>query len=170
MASNKNPITSVRMLSRCLGFALVLCVLVLWGPEAVAASNLSCNLTDPQGNVVIRGTIRLSRWAGFSSREAQTDGQGRFLFSNLDTGDYRLTAEYPGFGAVTRTIRSLMAIGRRISSFRVLHPKANRSRPRGKVAAHRDSHETKAAWSLVKLKTSTTNDLRSPGNDRKTSL
>src|SRR5438445_577554 len=104
MASNKNPITSVRMLSRCLGFALLLCFLVLWGPEAVAASNLSGNLTDPQGNVVIRGTIRLSRWTGSSCRETQTDSQGRSFFTNLVGGDYRLTAEYPGFAAVTRTI------------------------------------------------------------------
>ena len=92
------------MLSRCLGFALVLCFLVLWGPETVAASNLSGNLTDPQGSVVIRGTIRLSRWTGSSCRETQTDSQGRSFFTNLVGGDYRLTAEYPGFAAVTRTI------------------------------------------------------------------
>jgi hypothetical protein len=104
MASNQNPLTSVRTLSRCLGFALVLCFLVLLGPAALAASNLSGNLTDPQGSVVIGGTVRLSLWAGSSSRESQTDTQGRFFFANLDAGDYRLTAEYPGFAAVTRTI------------------------------------------------------------------
>ena len=104
MASNKNPITSVRMLSRNFHFALALCFLVLLGPAAVAASNLSGNLTDPQGSVVIGGTVRLSRWTGSSSRETQTDSQGRFFFTNLDAGDYRLTAEYPGFAAVTRTI------------------------------------------------------------------
>src|ERR1700747_2446026 len=104
MPSNKNPITSVRMLSRHFHFTLALCFLVLLGPAAFAASNLSGNLTDPQGSVVIGGTVRLSRWTGSSCRETQTDGQGRFFFTNLVGGDYRLTAEYPGFAAVTRTI------------------------------------------------------------------
>lgn len=104
MASNINPITSVRMLWRHFRFALALCFLVLLAPAAVAASNLSGNLTDPQGSVVIGGTVRLSRWAGSSCRETQTDSQGRFFFTNLVSGDYRLTAEYPGFAAVTRTI------------------------------------------------------------------
>ena len=104
MASNKNPIPSVRMLSRNFYFALALCFLVLLGPAAVAASNLSGNLTDPQGSVVIGGTVRLSRWTGSSCRETQTDSQGRFFFTNLVGGDYRLTAEYPGFAAVTRNI------------------------------------------------------------------
>src|SRR5579864_3640152 len=103
MASNKNPITSVRMLSRYFHFALALCFLVLLGPAAVAA-NLSGNLTDPQGSAVIGGTVRLSRWTGSSCRETQTDSRGRFFFTNLVGGDYRLTAEYPGFAAVTRNI------------------------------------------------------------------
>src|ERR1700756_5640902 len=104
MARNKKPAPSVRMLSRNFYFALALCFVVLLGPAAVAATNLSGNLTDPQGSVVIGGTVRLSRWTGSSFRETQTDSQGRFFFTNLDAGDYRLTAEYPGFAAVTRTI------------------------------------------------------------------
>ena len=99
-----NPITSVRIVSRCTGFALALCFLVLLGPAAFAASTLSGNLTDPQGSAVIGGTVRLSRWTGSFFRETQTDSQGRFLFTNVEAGDYRVTAEYPGFAAVTRTI------------------------------------------------------------------
>src|SRR5207244_5154167 len=34
----------------------------------------------------------------------QTDGQGQFFFANLDAGEYRLTAEFPGFSPITRTI------------------------------------------------------------------
>src|SRR5579864_1895817 len=104
MASNKNPITSVRMLSRHFHFTLALCFLVLLGPATVAASNLSGNLTDPQGSVVIGGTVRLSRWTGSSCRETQTDSQGRFFFTNVDAGDYLVIAEYPGFAEVTRAI------------------------------------------------------------------
>jgi hypothetical protein len=73
-------------------------------PAAVASSSLSGNVTDPQGSVVAGASVRLLRQADSSRRETHTDNQGQFSFSNVDTGEYRLTAEYPGFGPITRTI------------------------------------------------------------------
>jgi len=75
-----------------------------YGPVASAATSLSGSLTDPQGGVVPGATVRLVRRADFSRNEIQTDGLGRFLFQNVEAGEYQLTAEYPGFAPITRTI------------------------------------------------------------------
>jgi len=53
---------------------------------------------------VAGATVRLLRRADSSRREAQTDTQGQFFFAELDSGEYRVTAEYPGFAPTTRTI------------------------------------------------------------------
>ena len=65
---------------------------------------LNGRLTDPQGQLIPDATIRLSRRADSTSKETKTDAQGRFFFAILDGGEYRLTAESPGFTALTRTI------------------------------------------------------------------
>jgi len=82
---------------------------MLWcfalGASAVmAATSLSGNLTDPQGSVVAGATVRLLRRADSSRRETKTDAQGHFSWDGLDGGEYRLTAEAPGFSVLTRTI------------------------------------------------------------------
>jgi hypothetical protein len=71
---------------------------------AVGPTTLTGNLTDPQGSVVAGATVRLLRHADSSGRETQTDSQGQFSFAKVDSGEYRLTAEYPGFALITRTI------------------------------------------------------------------
>ena len=77
------------------------CALVI---PALASSRLSGNLTDPSGNVVPGATILLLRLDDSSPNEIITDSQGQFLFADLNPGAYRLTAEFPGFVTVTRTI------------------------------------------------------------------
>ena len=75
-------------------------VLVLWlcsfAAHAAAATGLMGSVTDPQGQLVPDATIRLLRRADSTRRETKTDAQGRFSFTNLDGGEYRLTAECPG--------------------------------------------------------------------------
>ncbi|MBV9623990.1 MAG: carboxypeptidase regulatory-like domain-containing protein [Acidobacteria bacterium] len=68
------------------------------------AVTLSGNLTDPQGSVLMGGTVRLLRCADSSNWTVRTDSQGQFSFANLAAGEYRLTAESPGFVPVTRTL------------------------------------------------------------------
>jgi hypothetical protein len=46
----------------------------------------------------------LLRRADSTRRESKTDAQGRFSFTNLDGGEYRLRTEAPGFAVLTRTI------------------------------------------------------------------
>ena len=85
-------------------FAFMLCCFLLLVPAGLAATSLSGNLTDPQGSVVARASVRLLRRADSSNFTTQTDSEGQFFFSNVDAGEYRLTAEYPGFRPITRTI------------------------------------------------------------------
>jgi hypothetical protein len=87
---------------------LWLLALLLWlcnvSPVALAATGLTGSLTDPQGRLIPDANIRLLRRADSTRRETRTDAQGRFAFSDLDGGEYRLTAESPGFTVLTRTI------------------------------------------------------------------
>src|SRR3984893_3451123 len=92
--------------------------LLLWlcsfGVQAAAAS-LAGSLTDPQGQFVPEATIRLLRRADSTRRETKTDAQGRFSFNSLDGGEYRLSAESPGFVVLTRTV-AVQADGQQIEN------------------------------------------------------
>ena len=72
--------------------------------QASAATEFTGTLADPQGQLVPNATVHLSRRADSTRREAKTDAQGNFTFGGLDGGEYRLTAESPGFAVLTRTI------------------------------------------------------------------
>jgi hypothetical protein len=85
-------------------FAFMLWWFSLCVPAALAAASLSGNVTDPQGSVVAGASVRLRRRADSSNLTTQTDSEGQFSFSNVDSGDYRLTAEYPGFRPITQSI------------------------------------------------------------------
>ena len=67
-------------------------------------SSLSGSLIDPTGGVVPDATIRLLRSPDSSPKATVTDSRGQFFFVDLDPGEYRLTASFPGFVTVTRTI------------------------------------------------------------------
>ena len=71
---------------------------------ASAATLFSGAITDPQGKAVPGATIRLLRRADSSRIESRTDNEGMFSFPSLDGGEYRLTAEAPGFPVITKTI------------------------------------------------------------------
>jgi hypothetical protein len=90
-----------RSLRRMTSAVALCCALVV---PALASSRLTGSLTDPSGNVVPAATIRLLRLADSSAKEILTDSQGQFFFTNLNPGEYRLSAEFPGFTVVTRTI------------------------------------------------------------------
>ncbi|MDQ6760937.1 MAG: carboxypeptidase-like regulatory domain-containing protein, partial [Acidobacteriota bacterium] len=48
--------------------------------------------------------MRLLRRANSSRRELVTSDQGRFSFTDIDAGEYRLTAESTGFPILTKNI------------------------------------------------------------------
>jgi Carboxypeptidase regulatory-like domain len=82
--------------------AFLFCCLL--ASPAFAASSLSGSVLDPNGSVVPGATIRLSGLADSSGNSTLSDGQGHFFFGNLSPGEYKLTAELPGFAPVTRNL------------------------------------------------------------------
>ena len=68
------------------------------------ATALSGTVVDPQGKVVAGATVRLMRRADSSSRETTANSEGQYAFARLESGEYRLTAEYSGFTPITRTV------------------------------------------------------------------
>jgi hypothetical protein len=68
------------------------------------AANLSGTVTDPQGRPVAHAAIGLLRRADSLRRDVSTDARGAFSFLNLDSGEYRLTAESPGLRILSRTV------------------------------------------------------------------
>jgi hypothetical protein len=84
------------------GSAFLLCCIVTL--PTFAGTSLSGSLTDPAGGVVPGAAIRLMYLADSSLTETLTDNQGQFSLANLNPGEYRLTAEFPGFAPVARTL------------------------------------------------------------------
>jgi len=89
---------------RRIPFVVLLVWVCIYGVQIAAATRLTGDLTDPQGRLIPDVTIRLLRRADSTRHETKSDAQGRFSFTNLDGGEYHLTAEVPGFAALTRTI------------------------------------------------------------------
>jgi hypothetical protein len=82
--------------------------LLLWffsfAARPAAATELTGNLTDPHGQLIPEATVRLLRRADSTRRETKTDAHGRFSFTGLDGGEYRLTAESPGFAVLAQMV------------------------------------------------------------------
>ena len=101
MTGTRFPSSTIRWL-RCVSCALALsCLAALPG---FAATSLSGSLLDPGGGVVPGATIHLLRLPDSSETQTLTDRKGQFFFVNLNPGEYRLTAEFPGFAAATRIV------------------------------------------------------------------
>ncbi len=91
--------------SRIMKHGIVLCFAVLAsGLPAFAATVFVGDLTDPQGRAVSKASISLLRRADSGRHQTKTDEQGRYSFEALENGEYRLTAEAPGFPIITRNI------------------------------------------------------------------
>jgi hypothetical protein len=85
-------------LKKLLGFCLFLCLgLNLFGQ----ASTLNGTVTDPTGAVIPNATLTLSHAETGASREATSDAAGRYVFSQVTPGTYKLTAKASGFNEVT---------------------------------------------------------------------
>ena len=85
---------------RCLSIALVVwCLAALHG---FAATSLRGSVLDPGGGLVPGAAIHLLRLDDSSESQTLTDSHGQFFFADLSSGEYRLTAEFPGFAPATR--------------------------------------------------------------------
>jgi hypothetical protein len=92
--------------------AIALWIAVPFAPQAEAAEGGSIvgRVYDPQGATVPRAQVRILRRSDAFRKEATADAEGRFSLSDLDSGDYRITAEAIGFPQVAREL-SLPANG-----------------------------------------------------------
>src|SRR6185312_5756069 len=69
----------------------------------VTTSDLFGTIKDSSGAFVPGVTVALTNEATGVSRSTTTGGAGTYVFTSLQTGRYRLTAELPGFRKVERT-------------------------------------------------------------------
>ena len=100
--------------------AIVSALLLFQFSASAADSGIAGQVSDPQGKAVPGAQVRLVRRDG-SHQELKTDDQGNFTFGGLASGDYRLTADAPGFRSVTTgvtvTLGQLARVGLQLSQF-----------------------------------------------------
>ncbi|HLJ44867.1 MAG TPA: carboxypeptidase-like regulatory domain-containing protein [Bryobacteraceae bacterium] len=78
--------------------------------SAQGTTSLSGTVTDPTGAVVPAASITLINTDTDAQREAQSDSQGRYAFTQVQPGRYRMMAKASGFTDVTVTdIRLLVS-------------------------------------------------------------
>jgi hypothetical protein len=65
-------------------------------PQATTA-NVVGTITDPSGGLVPAATVTIQNRQTGQARKAQTDAQGNYEFTFLQTGEYSLAVEKPGF-------------------------------------------------------------------------
>lgn len=75
-----------------------------FGMSPAFATELSGELTDPQGHALPNATVRILRRADATVRETHTNANSGFTFSNLVGGEYRVIAEFQGFAVLDRTV------------------------------------------------------------------
>ena len=93
-------------MKQLLGTKLVLALIFMLGIRVDAGDGptLSGSISDPQGQAVSGANISLLRRADSTRRETKAGDGGGFSFGAVDAGEYRMTAEAPGFRILTRTV------------------------------------------------------------------
>ena len=59
-------------------------------------------LTDDSGAVIQAATVTISNTAG--KRAAQSQGDGTYIFSGVQPGDYTVSVTYPGFATFDKAV------------------------------------------------------------------
>jgi Carboxypeptidase regulatory-like domain len=91
----------------CMPAALaILCVILLSASLRAepAAGRIAGRVVDPQGAPVAQADVKLVNAAGITVGDARSDEQGRFALTGVDSGDYQLIAESPGFVTVVQNV------------------------------------------------------------------
>ena len=79
-------------------------IVALYTLAICSGASISGEITDPQGRPVSGATIGLLGGADSSQRQTKSDDRGHYSLPTIEGGEYRLTAEAPGFPSLTRTI------------------------------------------------------------------
>src|SRR5262245_16189316 len=88
-------------------FLAILILFVCGDGFAQSAANLSGTVTSDEGNALAGVSVMLAGPAGLVVRKTNESDQFRFL--GIAPGDYRLSAQHPGFGDVTRPPAAIKA-------------------------------------------------------------
>ena len=75
------------------------------------AAIFSGTITDPGGRTVAGATVSLLQRGDANRRETRTDAMGVYIFTSLETGEYRAVAEAAGFPIVTRDVKLIAQTG-----------------------------------------------------------
>lgn len=96
--------TSMRKLNRCL-VAMCLSIFCLTASVVAqrSASSLSGTVTDPSGAVIAAARVTVTETTTGVSTAAQSNGQGFYVISNLQPGNYKVHVEMAGFQGYERT-------------------------------------------------------------------
>lgn len=76
---------------------LVICLLTVSAWGQFESATLSGTITDATGGAVAGASVTILNEATNIEVSATTDGQGRYIFTGIRPGAYRLTASAPGF-------------------------------------------------------------------------
>src|SRR6478672_2902346 len=100
----------VKLLSAKLWFALILIMIstAMISSQSVTGS-ISGIVTDSVGGVIPNATVILINEANGSSRNSQTNEEGRFSFASVQPGSYTVRIEREGFQALERKNNALTA-------------------------------------------------------------
>src|ERR1700678_4162014 len=95
-----------------LGFALANCGYA--SAQSGTSSALAGNVTDSSGALVADAMVSAINVDTKAIRNGQSDNSGRFLFSQIDPGNYQVTVKASGF-AVQTSQATPVAVGRTVT-------------------------------------------------------
>jgi hypothetical protein len=92
-----------------LAFLLVLTMVNAWA-QSGTSSALAGSVLDPSGAVIPNAQVKATDVNTGSVREVQTNPEGRFLFSQVNPGTYRIEVHAEGFG-LERSQPTIVSVG-----------------------------------------------------------
>jgi hypothetical protein len=95
--------------STALAFLLLLTMVNAWA-QSGTSSALAGSVLDPSGAVIPNAQVKATEVNTGSVREVQTNPEGRFLFSQVNPGTYRIEVHAQGFG-LSRSQPTIVSVG-----------------------------------------------------------
>ena len=95
--------------STALAFLLLLTMVNAWA-QSGTSSALAGSVLDPSGAVIPNAQVKATEVNTGSVREVQTNPEGRFLFSQVNPGTYRMEVHAEGFG-LGRSQPTIVSVG-----------------------------------------------------------
>jgi Carboxypeptidase regulatory-like domain/Gram-negative bacterial TonB protein C-terminal len=99
---NRNPLTWTAVTATAFALAAVTVPLAGFAAAQTGPATLSGTLTDVVGRILPDAPITLTNTTTSARVESRTSAAGTFSFSDLQPGEYELSASLPGFGGKYR--------------------------------------------------------------------